>query len=156
MKKKTIKRAQEQARKWAIRFLVKALYLTGLTLLIPFFPLIFTPDQLLLRILQRGTFFVGAVFISVSVLVITRTYRPARACKVLGTFTLIPSFIALFYAIIGPEMIHSIIMSFGPASQVINHWLAFNNPRALSIAVVYFFLGFSLRLSGRFWKTPAS
>lgn len=156
MKKKTIKRAEERARNWAARFLAKALYLTGLTMLIPFFPLIFRPDKLMLRIVQGGTFFTGAVFIAVSVTIIIKTYKPARALKVLGTFTLIPSFIALSYAIVGPELVDTIVRSLGPASPVIDNWLAFNNPRALTIAVFYFILGFALRLSSQFWHTPAA
>lgn len=141
---------------YIVAWIGKIMYLTGLTMLIPFFPLLFSPDQLLLKVLRTGTFFVGAILVIGSTLIIFKFYKQTRtALQVLATFTLIPAFIAGVYALAGAELFDKVVSWAGPAQPYVHQWLAFNLPKAVTIAVVYLLIGIAFLISSFVWPKQA-
>lgn len=150
------KKIKQRVESGVVSFLGKLLYLTGLTLIIPFFPLIFAPDRLVLLMVKSGTLLVGALLVLSGAVIVLDFYKARRGLRALGTFTLIPSFVALFYAIVGPELVSDIIGWAGPASVFVNRWIEFNMPRAITVAATYFLIGFALFLSSYLWQKESS
>jgi hypothetical protein len=130
----------------------KLFYVAGLTLIIPFLPLILSPEDIFLKTIKIGSLATGAILVAGSVSVIFTMYsRTKNALISLGLFTFIPAIIATLYALMGQRMENMIKLA-GPISPMIMRYIEVNVPTAFTVATVYFLLGLALLTSSLFWR----
>ncbi|MBW3019334.1 hypothetical protein KY329_04075, partial [Candidatus Woesearchaeota archaeon] len=134
----------------------KVVYITGLTVLIPFLPLIFAPEDFFMKALKTGSLITGVLFVAAGVSVVLATYKSKRSALItLGLFTFIPAVLAAAYAYWGSGIEKAISLT-GPMEGYLTHWIDFYMPTAISVATVYFLIGLALLGSSYFWPPEPS
>lgn len=134
--KKVVRKVEREIRFQAARFIAQLLYLAGLTLLLPMFPILFEPE--LFREV-RLIFFVALALIAASFTVIVFvTHSKKRAFSTLGWITLLPGLAAVVFTAFGSDWL---IESTMQASPFVQYWIQKYVPNSWFVSGVYVMLG---------------
>ncbi|MBW2969732.1 hypothetical protein KY319_01275 [Candidatus Woesearchaeota archaeon] len=121
-----------------IKFFAGAFYIAGLTALIPLFPLVFSPSQLVEAKYSLGTAF-GLIFLGFLFL-FWFSGSSKLACRVLGFMTLAPGLLGVFL-LYSRVNLSKFLYVFGEWSPFVESYLEANVPRAWLLAGVYIIVG---------------
>ena len=139
MPKKLIEKVELAIQYQAVKFIAQVLYLAGLTLLLPMWPLIFTPE--LFQEVQMIFFLAGGLIIASFLTVLWFTKSKKKAAQTLGFITLIPGLAAVIFAALGTQWLLAQVPELSPFIQA---WILKFVPTSWFVAGMYIILGTGL------------
>ncbi|RMD58595.1 hypothetical protein D6825_00315 [Candidatus Woesearchaeota archaeon] len=150
MRKKLSSKVEFAIQYQAVSFIAQVFYLAGLTLLLPMWPIIFTPE--LFRQVQTVFLLACALIVASFLVVFWFTGSKKKASFTLGMITLVPGIAAFIFSVFGK--IAAVIFSvFGKdwllskmtlVSPFIQAWIEKAVPNSWFVSGIYIILGTAL------------
>jgi hypothetical protein len=140
-KKKIKRKVWEFAVYEIITTIAKIVYFSGLALLIPLIPLVFSPFDL---IGAKNSLAIASVLIVVSFFIVYIFTKSKKvALRALGFMTLLPGFLAVVFSFMGP-MRKAQLLGYFSKAPFVKEWVQEYVPSAWLLAGVYIVLGCAL------------
>ncbi len=133
------KRVSEFVGFQVVSMIARAIYITGLTALIPLMPMVLSPQQAIVAKYAFGAAL--GLILAGFLLVFWFTESKRVALKALGFMTLIPGLLAVIFSFMGPRRMAGFLSSFGEASPYLEKWAESYVPNAWLLAGIYIIVG---------------
>lgn len=135
LQKKVVKHVQFQA----VKYLANILYITGLTILIPLVPIVFSPSELSSA---RFAFGVAVLLVISSFFVIYFVTKSKKSAFYnIGFMTLFPGLLAVVFAYIGARRLAIFLGFFQDLSPFIQEWINKSVPKSWMLSGIYIIIG---------------